>query len=161
MKRRDVSEADDVFRRSHTKKERTREMFFGQKKKSNTNLDFPFSQALVESGFSICLSKRSGGRGFAWLLSLTTRRFATKTRWMRERALLNNKRINNNKKRINNNEKRINNNEKRINTITNDEIVTTPEENKHRSIETSAKRRRRTISERERSKSARAIWTFP
>ena len=129
-------------------------MFFGQKKKSNTNLDFPFSQALVESGFSICLSKRSGGRGFAWLLSLTTRRFATKTRWMRERALLNNKRINNNKKRINNNEKRIN-------TITNDEIVTTPEENKHRSIETSAKRRRRTISERERSKSARAIWTFP
>ena len=154
MKRRDVSEADDVFRRSHTKKERTREMFFGQKKKSNTNLDFPFSQALVESGFSICLSKRSGGRGFAWLLSLTTRRFATKTRWMRERALLNNKRINNNKKRINNNEKRIN-------TITNDEIVTTPEENKHRSIETSAKRRRRTISERERSKSARAIWTFP
>ena len=158
MKRRDVSEADDVFRRSHTKKERTneREMFFGQKKKSNTNLDFPFSQALVESGFSICLSKRSGGRGFAWLLSLTTRRFATKTRWMRERELLNNK------KRINNNnKKRINNNEKRINTITNDEIVTTPEENKHRSIETSAKRRRRTISERERSKSARAIWTFP
>ena len=157
MKRRDVSEADDVFRRSHTKKERTneREMFFGQKKKSNTNLDFPFSQALVESGFSICLSKRSGGRGFAWLLSLTTRRFATKTRWMRERALVNNKRINNN------NKKRINNNEKRINTITNDEIVTTPEENKHRSIETSAKRRRRTISERERSKSARAIWTFP
>ena len=137
-------------------KERTneREMFFGQKKKSNTNLDFPFSQALVESGFSICLSKRSGGRGFAWLLSLTTRRFATKTRWMRERALLNNKRINNNKKRRNNNEKRRN-------TITNDEIVTTPEENKHRSIETSAKRRRRTISERERSKSARAIWTFP
>ena len=129
-------------------------MFFGQKKKSNTNLDFPFSQALVESGFSICLSKRSGGRGFAWLLSLTTRRFATKTRWMRERALLNNKRINNNKKRRNNNEKRRN-------TITNDEIVTTPEENKHRSIETSAKRRRRTISERERSKSARAIWTFP
>ena len=63
--------------------------------------------------------------------------------------------------RINNNKKRINNNEKRINTITNDEIVTTPEENKHRSIETSAKRRRRTISERERSKSARAIWTFP
>lgn len=157
MKRRDVSEADDVFRRSHTKNERTneREMFFGQKKKSNTNLDFPFSQALVESGFSICLSKRSGGRGFAWLLSLTTRHFATKTRWMRERALLNNKRINNN------NKKRINNNEKRINTITNDEIVTTPEENKHRSIETSAKRRRRTISERERSKSARAIWTFP
>ena len=157
MKRRDVSEADDVFRRSHTKNERTneREMFFGQKKKSNTNLDFPFSQALVESGFSICLSKRSGGRGFAWLLSLPTRRFATKTRWMRERALLNNKRINNN------NKKRINNNEKRINTITNDEIVTTPEENKHRSIETSAKRRRRTISERERSKSARAIWTFP
>ena len=135
------------------KNERER-CFLVKKKKSNTNLDFPFSQALVESGFSICLSKRSGGRGFAWLLSLTTRRFATKTRWMRERALLNNKRINNNKKRINNNEKRIN-------TITNDEIVTTPEENKHRSIETSAKRRRRTISERERSKSARAIWTFP
>ena len=156
MKRRDVSEADDVFRRSHTKNERTRERcFLVKKKKSNTNLDFPFSQALVESGFSICLSKRSGGRGFAWLLSLPTRRFATKTRWMRERALLNNKRINNN------NKKRINNNEKRINTITNDEIVTTPEENKHRSIETSAKRRRRTISERERSKSARAIWTFP
>ena len=152
MKRRDVSEADAVFRRSHTKNERTREMFFGQKK-ILTNLDFPFSQALVESGFSICLSKRSGGRGFAWLLSLTTRHFATKTRWMRERALLNNKRINNN------NKKRINNNEKRINTITNDEIVT----HRRRTNTDLSKRVREGGGpfERERSKSARAIWTFP
>ena len=48
------------------------------------------------------------------------------------------------------------NKNKRINTITNDEIVTTPEEKKHRSLETSAKRRRRSISERERERSLKS-----
>ena len=57
-------------------------------------------------------------------------------------------------KRINNNNERINNNNERINAITNDEIVTTHTGGEQTQIylETSAKRRRRTISERERKK---------
>ena len=52
MKRRDVSEADDVFRRSHTKNERTREMFFGQKKNPTQILIFLFRKLLLNQGLA-------------------------------------------------------------------------------------------------------------
>ena len=53
MKRRDVSEADDVFRRSHTKNERTRERCFLVKKKNPTQiLIFLFRKLLLNQGLA-------------------------------------------------------------------------------------------------------------
>jgi len=146
----------------------------GEKKSRTTNLDFPsvlLNQGLTEANNNTRRRKlplpsfhkeeeKRGKRRDEKRGKETVNIAESSTR--RRRLLVNTFRHKTTKARTRITHNKRNNESIYKNTITNDEIVTTPEENKHRSLETSAKRRRKSISSREKEVlRARAIWTFP